>query len=187
MKAAHYSTFARGFRWWPMDFPQKGLVNGMKFHITLSSYIVQRYSTLSTNTHMHMYIYIYNTLVIAVPYAMPRCIEPCCDETQMITYNIPRSFEIHWVSQYLVNLTVLAGIVNATFFETANFYWSRAWQILLILTLLYTYVYVLTANHAIVTYFVYRLKYHICMYTGPKNKKKMLTWYIRARNTKHQV
>ena len=31
---------------------------------------------------------------------------------------LPRSFEIQWVMQYLVNLMGLVGIVNATVYET---------------------------------------------------------------------
>ena len=47
---------------------------------------------------------------------------------------LPVSSEIHWVSQYLVHFTGLAGIENATAHKTnrAYFHRSRAWQIVLI-------------------------------------------------------
>ena len=44
----------------------------------------------------------------------------------------PRSFEIHWVRQYLVNFMGLVGIVNPTVYKTANFHRSWAWKIALI-------------------------------------------------------
>ena len=50
--------------------------------------------------------------------------------TQWIS-KLPRSFEIHWVSQYLIIFTHLVGIVNATVYWD-NFHRSRAWQIVLI-------------------------------------------------------
>ena len=57
--------------------------------------------------------------------------------TQWIS-QLPGSFEIHWVRQYFhVNFSGLVGIVNASVYKTrqANFNRSRAWQIVLILTL----------------------------------------------------
>ena len=44
---------------------------------------------------------------------------------------LPRSFEIHWVRQYLVNFTGLAGILNATVYKTEpNF--TLFWHFVLI-------------------------------------------------------
>ena len=43
--------------------------------------------------------------------------------TQWIS-KLPRSFEIHWVRQYLVNFTGLAGIVHAIVYKTESFFSS---------------------------------------------------------------
>ena len=56
--------------------------------------------------------------------------------TQWIS-KLPRSFEIHWVRQYLANVMGLAGMLNTRFTtqglqDRANFHTSRAWQIILI-------------------------------------------------------
>ena len=45
---------------------------------------------------------------------------------------LPMSLEIHCVRQYLINITGLAGIVNATVYKTEPIFTSRAWQIFLI-------------------------------------------------------
>ena len=45
---------------------------------------------------------------------------------------LPRSFEIHWVRQYLINFIGLGGLVTAAVYRTAKFHRSWAWQIVLI-------------------------------------------------------
>ena len=54
----------------------------------------------------------------------------CC-LTQWIS-KLPRSFEIHWIRQNLVNFTGLMGIVNITIYKIVNFHRSWASQIVLI-------------------------------------------------------
>ena len=40
----------------------------------------------------------------------------------LIDLKAPGSIEIHWIRQYLVNFTGLAGIVNATLYNNAFIY-----------------------------------------------------------------
>ena len=47
-------------------------------------------------------------------------------------FKAPRSFEIHWVKQYLVNFIALVGIANTTVYKTSQFpQVSGAWQTVL--------------------------------------------------------
>ena len=50
--------------------------------------------------------------------------------TQWIS-KLPRSIEIHWIRQYLVNFMGLAGMLNTSVCKTVNFHRSWAWQIVL--------------------------------------------------------
>ena len=58
--------------------------------------------------------------------------------TQWIS-KLPRSFEIHWIKQYMENFMGLAGRVNATIYKTEPIFRSRAWEIALIFNTWFTH------------------------------------------------
>ena len=61
---------------------------------------------------------------------------------------LPRSFKIHWVRQYLVNVTGVAGMIQ----DRANFHRSQAWQIVLIFSTLVYSVYLSATKKVLITF-----------------------------------